>query len=59
MSFENKFPEGYVISLTDSEKTEVVKNFDHLTKLKTKRFTVGKTFPRNHKSLSENRRPAR
>jgi hypothetical protein len=30
----DKFPEGYVITLTDSEKAEVVKNFDHLTKLK-------------------------
>ena len=30
----DKFPEGYIIVLTDSEKTEVVKNFDHLTKLK-------------------------
>jgi len=29
-----KFPEGYVIVLTDSEKTEVVKKFDHLAKLK-------------------------
>jgi len=30
----DKFPEGYIIVLTDSEKTEVVKNFDHLAKLK-------------------------
>ena len=30
----NKFPEGYIITLTDSEKAEVVKNFDHLSKLK-------------------------
>jgi hypothetical protein len=29
-----KFPEGYIITLTDSEKDEVVKNFDHLAKLK-------------------------
>jgi len=29
-----KFPEGYVFELTDNEKTEVVKNFDHLQKLK-------------------------
>jgi len=29
-----KFPEGYIIVLTDSEKTEVVENFDHLSKLK-------------------------
>jgi hypothetical protein len=30
----DKFPEGYIITLTDSEKTEVVKNFDHLANLK-------------------------
>ena len=30
----DKFPEGYIITLTDSEKAEVVKNFDHLAKLK-------------------------
>ncbi|GHT76979.1 hypothetical protein AGMMS50262_16850 [Bacteroidia bacterium] len=30
----DKFPEGYIIVLTDSEKTEVVENFDHLQKLK-------------------------
>ena len=30
----DKFPEGYIIILTDNEKTEVVKNFDHLAKLK-------------------------
>lgn len=29
-----KFPSGYVITLTDSEKEEVVKSFDHLEKLK-------------------------
>ena len=29
-----KFPDGYIIVLTDSEKTEVVENFDHLEKLK-------------------------
>ena len=29
-----KFPEGYVFELTEDEKTEVVKNFDHLQKLK-------------------------
>ena len=29
-----KFPDGYIIILTDSEKTEVVENFDHLKKLK-------------------------
>jgi len=30
----DKFPEGYIIVLTDKEKTEVVENFDHLAKLK-------------------------
>ncbi|MDR3339113.1 MAG: ORF6N domain-containing protein, partial [Candidatus Symbiothrix sp.] len=30
----DKFPEGYIITLTDSEKAEVVENFDHLAKLK-------------------------
>jgi hypothetical protein len=30
----DKFPEGYIITLTDNEKTEVVKNFDHLARLK-------------------------
>lgn len=29
-----KFPKGYVITLTEKEKTEVVENFDHLEKLK-------------------------
>ena len=29
-----KFPDGYIITLTNSEKEEVVKNFDHLEKLK-------------------------
>jgi len=29
-----KFPSGYVIELTEEEKQEVVKNFDHLAKLK-------------------------
>ena len=29
-----KFPEGYIIELTAEEKQEVVKNFDHLKKLK-------------------------
>ena len=29
-----KFPEGYIFSLTKEEKAEVVKNFDHLEKLK-------------------------
>ena len=29
-----KFPEGYIIVLTDNEKAEVVENFDHLSKLK-------------------------
>ena len=30
----DKFPEGYIIVLTDSEKSEVVEIFDHLSKLK-------------------------
>lgn len=39
-----KFPDGYVIELTDKEKQYVVENFDHLEKLKyshvpTKAFT--------------------
>ena len=29
-----KFPEGYVITLTKSEKTELVKNFDRFNALK-------------------------
>ena len=29
-----KFPDRYIITLSDSEKAEVVKNFDHLAKLK-------------------------
>ena len=29
-----KFPEGYVFKLTKEEKSEVVKNFDHLEKIK-------------------------
>jgi len=30
----DKFPEGYIITLTGNEKAEVVKIFDHLAKLK-------------------------
>jgi hypothetical protein len=30
----DKFPGGYIIELTESEKMEVVKKFDHLNKLK-------------------------
>lgn len=30
----DKFPEGYVIEITEEEKKEVVENFDHLRKLK-------------------------
>jgi hypothetical protein len=30
----NKFPDGYIIELTKEEKLEVIKNFDHLSKLK-------------------------
>lgn len=29
-----KFPDGYIVSLTQNEKDEVVKIFDHLTNLK-------------------------
>ena len=29
-----KFPDGYIISLSQSDKDEVVENFDHLAKLK-------------------------
>ena len=31
---QDKFPEGYVLDITIVEKEEVVKNFDHLEKLK-------------------------
>lgn len=31
---QEKFPDGYLISLTESEKEEVVENFDHLKVLK-------------------------
>ena len=30
----DKFPEGYIITLTSQEKNEVVENFDHLGKVK-------------------------
>ena len=30
----DKFPEGYIILLTQEEKTEVVENFDHLASLR-------------------------
>ena len=30
----DKFPDRYIITLSDNEKAEVVKNFDHLEKLK-------------------------
>lgn len=30
----DKFPQGYIFSLSKQEKTEVVKNFDHLAKLR-------------------------
>lgn len=30
----NKFPDEYVIGLTKNERIELVKNFDHLSKLK-------------------------
>lgn len=29
-----KFPEGYILELSEDEKKEVIKNFDHLEKLK-------------------------
>jgi len=35
-----KFPEGYIFSLTKEEKTEVVKFFDHLAKLFPKQLTT-------------------
>lgn len=35
-----KFPEGYIIVLTDREKTEVVENFDRLAKLRFSSSTV-------------------
>ena len=31
---KDKFPEGYILTLRKNEKQEVVKNFDHLEKLK-------------------------
>ena len=36
----DKFPSGYVIELTNSEKEHVVKNFDHLETLKFSHATV-------------------
>ena len=30
----DKFPDGFLMTLTDAEKQEVVENFDHLQKLK-------------------------
>lgn len=30
----DKFPQGYIIELTEDEKQEVVENFDHLQKVK-------------------------
>ena len=50
-----KFPEGYIIELTAEEKQEVVKNFDHLKKLKfspypPKAYTIKrKKDDKNHK----------
>ena len=35
-----KFPPGYVIELNDSEKNELIKNFDHLETLKFSHATV-------------------
>lgn len=31
---EDKFPDGYILELDETEKIEVIKNFDHLNKLK-------------------------
>lgn len=31
---EDKFPNGYIIELNETDKSEVIKNFDHLQKLK-------------------------
>lgn len=33
-----KFPEGYIFELTNGEKSKVVKNFDHLKKIKFSPF---------------------
>ena len=30
----DKFPQGYIIELTEDEKQDVVENFDHLQKVK-------------------------
>ena len=30
----DKFPEGFIVTLTENDKKEVVKNFDHLEKIK-------------------------
>ena len=40
-----KFPEGYIIELTETEKAEVVENFHHLEKLKFSPF-LPKAFTR-------------
>ena len=45
----DKFPEGYIFELSKEEKSEVVKNFDHLKALKfspylPKAFTEKSTF---------------
>lgn len=42
-----KFPDGYVIELTDKEKQYVVENFDHLEKLKYSHVPKGIT-PSRH-----------
>ena len=44
----DKFPKGYIIVLTDSEKTEVVEIFDHLAKLK---FSPAPIYLTNNNSL--------
>lgn len=40
-----KFPDGYVIELTDKEKQYVVENFDHLEKLKYSHVPASEILP--------------
>jgi hypothetical protein len=56
----DKFPSGYVIELTNSEKEHVVKNFDHLETLKfshatVKGFTEQDLFHHNKNSITNGR----
>jgi len=39
-----KFPEGYIITLTETEKAKVVENFHHLEKLKFSPFLPNEVF---------------